>query len=153
MVCISLVGLLILLVSIWPLIITCILHFIYVWKKRKTQHSKTVAPKKKLVVLTGAGISAESGIRTFRDSDGLWEGYDIYEVASPRGWAKDPKWFLIFITCAGKMLPKQHPMPRIPVWLNWKKILMYRSSPKILMTCMSAGEVQMFCTCMERSLK
>lgn len=52
--------------------------------------------KKKLVVLTGAGISAESGIKTFRDSDGLWEGYDIYEVASPRGWKKDPKVVLDF---------------------------------------------------------
>lgn len=46
--------------------------------------------KPKLIVLTGAGISAESGLRTFRDSDGLWEGHDIYEVASPEGWAKDP---------------------------------------------------------------
>jgi len=52
--------------------------------------------KKKLVVLTGAGISAESGLRTFRDSDGLWEGYDVYEVASPRGWAKDPQRVLDF---------------------------------------------------------
>ncbi len=52
--------------------------------------------KKKLVVLTGAGISAESGLRTFRDSDGLWEGYDIYEVASPRGWAKNPQLVLDF---------------------------------------------------------
>jgi NAD-dependent deacetylase len=43
--------------------------------------------KKKLVVLSGAGISAESGLKTFRDSDGLWEGYDVYEVATPRGWA------------------------------------------------------------------
>lgn len=42
---------------------------------------------KKLVVLTGAGISAESGIRTFRDADGLWEGHDVMEVASPQGWA------------------------------------------------------------------
>ena len=41
---------------------------------------------KKLVVLTGAGISAESGIRTFRDMGGLWEEYDIMEVASPQGW-------------------------------------------------------------------
>jgi NAD-dependent deacetylase len=41
---------------------------------------------KKLVVLTGAGISAESGISTFRDSGGLWEGHDIMEVASPEGW-------------------------------------------------------------------
>ncbi|ERM82331.1 hypothetical protein P872_18250 [Rhodonellum psychrophilum GCM71 = DSM 17998] len=44
---------------------------------------------KKLVVLTGAGISAESGIRTFRDSDGLWEGHDVMEVASPEGWRKN----------------------------------------------------------------
>jgi hypothetical protein len=46
--------------------------------------------KKKIVVLSGAGISAESGLKTFRDSDGLWEGYDVYEVATPRGWKKDP---------------------------------------------------------------
>lgn len=46
--------------------------------------------KKKLVVLTGAGISAESGIKTFRDSDGLWEGHDVMEVASPEGWKKNP---------------------------------------------------------------
>lgn len=52
--------------------------------------------RKKIVVLTGAGISAESGIKTFRDSDGLWEGNDIYEVASPRGWKKDPKVVLDF---------------------------------------------------------
>ena len=48
------------------------------------------------MVLTGAGISAESGLKTFRDSDGLWEGYDIYEVASPRGWKKDPTIVLNF---------------------------------------------------------
>lgn len=45
--------------------------------------------KKKLVVLTGAGISAESGLKTFRDSDGLWNGYNIEDVATPRGWRKD----------------------------------------------------------------
>lgn len=44
---------------------------------------------KKLVVLTGAGISAESGIRTFRDAGGLWEGHDVMEVASPEGWRKN----------------------------------------------------------------
>ena len=52
--------------------------------------------KKKLVVLTGAGISAESGLRTFRDSDGLWEGYDVTEVATPRAWRKNPKLVLDF---------------------------------------------------------
>lgn len=46
--------------------------------------------KKKLVALTGAGISAESGIKTFRDSDGLWEGHDVMEVASPEGWRNNP---------------------------------------------------------------
>ncbi len=44
----------------------------------------------KLVVLTGAGISAESGLKTFRDSDGLWEGYDVMEVATPGAWRKNP---------------------------------------------------------------
>lgn len=44
---------------------------------------------KKIVVLTGAGISAESGISTFRDKNGLWEGYDVMEVASPSGWQKN----------------------------------------------------------------
>lgn len=41
-------------------------------------------------ILTGAGISAESGLKTFRDNNGLWEEHDVYEVASPAGWAKDP---------------------------------------------------------------
>ena len=52
--------------------------------------------KKKLVVLSGAGISAESGLKTFRDSDGLWEGYDVTEVATPRGWKKNPQLVLDF---------------------------------------------------------
>lgn len=46
---------------------------------------------KKLVVLTGAGISAESGLKTFRDSDGLWEGYNIEDVATPQAWQKNPE--------------------------------------------------------------
>lgn len=46
--------------------------------------------KKKLVVLTGAGISAESGLKTFRDSDGLWEGYDVQEVATATAWKRNP---------------------------------------------------------------
>ncbi|RYY19510.1 MAG: NAD-dependent deacylase, partial [Chitinophagaceae bacterium] len=51
---------------------------------------------KKLVVLTGAGISAESGLKTFRDSDGLWEGYDIRDVATPGAWKKNPALVLEF---------------------------------------------------------
>jgi NAD-dependent deacetylase len=51
---------------------------------------------KKLVVLSGAGISAESGIPTFRDSGGLWEGYPVEEVATPEGWRKNPALVLDF---------------------------------------------------------
>ncbi|HCN82021.1 MAG TPA: NAD-dependent protein deacylase, partial [Sphingobacteriaceae bacterium] len=46
--------------------------------------------KKKVVALTGAGISAESGLKTFRDSDGLWEGYNVYDVATPEAWKRNP---------------------------------------------------------------
>lgn len=52
--------------------------------------------KKKIAVLTGAGVSAESGIRTFRDSDGLWENYPVVDVADIRGWYKDPALVLKF---------------------------------------------------------
>ena len=51
---------------------------------------------KKVVVLTGAGISAESGIKTFRDADGLWEGHDVMEVASPMGWERNMELVLDF---------------------------------------------------------
>ncbi|MNK17172.1 NAD-dependent protein deacylase [compost metagenome] len=47
--------------------------------------------KKKLVVLTGAGISAESGLKTFRDADGLWEGYNVLDVATPEAWVRNPE--------------------------------------------------------------
>lgn len=52
--------------------------------------------KKRIVVLTGAGISAESGISTFRDAGGLWEGHDVMDVASPQGWARNPELVLDF---------------------------------------------------------
>ena len=50
----------------------------------------------KIAVLTGAGISAESGLKTFRDSNGLWEGHDVMEVASPQGFARNPELVLDF---------------------------------------------------------
>lgn len=50
----------------------------------------------KIAVLTGAGVSAESGIKTFRDSDGLWEGHDVMEVASPEGFERNPTVVLDF---------------------------------------------------------
>lgn len=52
--------------------------------------------KQKLIVLSGAGISAESGIKTFRDSGGLWEGHDVMEVATPQAWNKDKELVLDF---------------------------------------------------------
>ena len=55
-----------------------------------------MSKKKKLVVLTGAGISAESGIATFRDSGGLWEGHKVEDVATPEGWARNPELVLDF---------------------------------------------------------
>jgi len=51
---------------------------------------------KSVVVLSGAGISAESGIKTFRDADGLWEGHDVMEVASPQGWRANQELVLKF---------------------------------------------------------
>lgn len=59
---------------------------------------------KKIVVLTGAGISAESGISTFRDSDGLWEKHRIEDVATPEGWHKDPELVLKFYNQRRKQL-------------------------------------------------
>jgi NAD-dependent deacetylase len=57
---------------------------------------KNIMKKKRLVVLTGAGMSAESGIKTFRDADGLWEGHDVKVVASPQGWRDNKQLVLEF---------------------------------------------------------
>jgi NAD-dependent deacetylase len=65
--------------------------------------------KKKLVVLTGAGISAESGIKTFRDSDGLWEGHNVMDVATPEGWRKNPALVLDFYNQRRKQLREVEP--------------------------------------------
>lgn len=67
--------------------------------------------KKKLVVLTGAGISAESGLKTFRDSDGLWEGYDIDEVATATAWRKNPALVLEFYNMRRKNVADAQPNP------------------------------------------
>ncbi|MDT0644736.1 NAD-dependent deacylase [Zunongwangia sp. F363] len=64
---------------------------------------------KKIVVLTGAGISAESGIKTFRDADGLWEGHDVMEVASPVGWQKNQELVLDFYNKRRKQLLEVQP--------------------------------------------
>lgn len=64
---------------------------------------------KKLVVLSGAGISAESGIKTFRDMGGLWEEYDVTEVASPEAWERNPELVMRFYNERRKKLLEAHP--------------------------------------------
>ncbi len=65
----------------------------------------------KIAVLTGAGVSAESGIKTFRDSDGLWEGHDVMEVASPEGFERNPILVLDFYNQRRKQLLTVQPNP------------------------------------------
>ena len=65
--------------------------------------------KKKIVVLSGAGISAESGIKTFRDSDGLWENYNVEEVATLDGWYRDPDLVTDFYNARRAELAKTGP--------------------------------------------
>lgn len=64
---------------------------------------------KTVVVLSGAGVSAESGINTFRGADGLWEGHDIYEVASPQGWNNNPALVLDFYNKRRRQLKEVKP--------------------------------------------
>lgn len=65
--------------------------------------------KQKLVILSGAGMSAESGIKTFRDSDGLWEGHNVQDVATPEGWQANPEMVLDFYNQRRKQLKDVQP--------------------------------------------
>ncbi|MFN8248048.1 MAG: Sir2 family NAD-dependent protein deacetylase [Ferruginibacter sp.] len=65
--------------------------------------------KKHIVVLTGAGMSAESGLKTFRDSDGLWMGYNIEDVATPRAFKKNPQLVLDFYNMRRREVAKAEP--------------------------------------------
>ena len=64
---------------------------------------------KNVVVFSGAGISAESGLKTFRDSDGLWENYDVSEVATPEAWEANPKLVLDFYNLRRKQVLDSNP--------------------------------------------
>ena len=66
---------------------------------------------KKVVVLTGAGISAESGIKTFRDNDGLWENYRIEDVATPQAWQADPELVWKFYQARRRQMKEVGPNP------------------------------------------
>jgi len=65
--------------------------------------------KKKIVILSGAGISAESGIKTFRDSDGLWEGHNVMDVATPEGFQRNPELVLDFYNQRRRQLHEVKP--------------------------------------------
>jgi len=73
------------------------------------ERNKTYKPMKKLTILSGAGISAESGIKTFRDGDGLWENHNITDVASPEGWRKDSALVLEFYNQRRRQLHEVQP--------------------------------------------
>jgi len=67
--------------------------------------------KKHIVVLTGAGVSQESGINTFRDTNGLWEGHDVQEVATPEGFARNPELVQHFYNLRRAQLKEVNPNP------------------------------------------
>ncbi|WPR76680.1 Sir2 family NAD-dependent protein deacetylase [Algoriphagus sp. NG3] len=77
--------------------------------------------KKHLVVLSGAGISAESGINTFRDSGGLWEGHDVMEVASPEGWRRNRQLVQNFYNQRRKQLIECEPNQAHKILANMEK--------------------------------
>ena len=88
---------------------------------------------KKLVVLTGAGISAESGISTFRDSGGLWEGHDVNEVATPEGFAANPTLVLDFYNQRRRQLLEVQPN-EAHRWHTSRSAFTWSSSPRMWMT-------------------
>lgn len=107
----------------------------------------------KLVVLTGAGMSAESGIRTFRDSDGLWEEYNVMDVCTPEAWQRDPELVNRFYNERRKQLYEANPTPGITGLPNSKKISMSGSSRKTLTTYTNVPEVLTYYTFTENLKK
>jgi NAD-dependent SIR2 family protein deacetylase len=86
---------------------------------------------KLVVVLSGAGISAESGLSTFRDSGGLWEKYSIYEVATPEAWVRNPKLVLEFYNTRRRQLAEVQPNPAHSPSKPWKSTIRFSSSPRM----------------------
>lgn len=98
--------------------------------------------KPRVVVLTGAGISAESGIKTFRAADGLWEEHRVEDVATPEGFARDPALVQAFynavvVSCRVRKSSRTRRIWRWRVWrICWATIFCW--SPRILIICTSA---------------
>ena len=101
---------------------------------------------KRLVVLTGAGMSSESGIKTFRDSGGLWEEYDVSEVATPEAWARNRELVLRFYNERRRQLAGCTPNTgHTGSGCLLKNTLMYRSLPRISMISTKGREAQKYC--------
>ena len=108
----------------------------------------------RVFVLTGAGISAESGLATFRGSNGLWEGEPVEEVASPRGWKRDPERVWRFYSQRRKAAAGAAPNPaHLALGVRWSKLWASASfsAHRTLTICMSARAAATWCTCMESS--
>lgn len=88
----------------------------------------------KIVILTGAGISAESGIKTFRDQNGLWENHDILEVASPQGFERDPELVHRFYNLRRQQLLSNEVHPNLAHMAIARLQEHYRSGEVILVT-------------------
>jgi NAD-dependent deacetylase len=101
--------------------------------------------KKKLVVLTGAGISAESGIRTFRDSDGLWEGHNVQDVATPEGWNKNPALVLDFYNQRRKQLKEVQPNLAHQILAELEAHFDVYIITQMSTTCTNEQEARMYC--------
>ena len=97
---------------------------------------------KNLVVLTGAGISAESGISTFRDAGGLWDQYPVEQVATPEGYAANPKLVIDFYNERRKQLLAVKPNRGHELVSEMEKFFNGLLSLKILIICMSVPEVR-----------
>ena len=110
--------------------------------------------KKRLVILTGAGMSAESGISTFRDSDGLWEKHRVEDVATPEGFAANPQLVLDFYNQRRRELLNTQPnaghigLAELAGWRNWSKSSTCELSRKTSTTCTNALEAVTSSTCM-----
>ena len=101
----------------------------------------------KCVVLTGAGISADSGLLTFRDAGGLWEGHRVTDVCTPEALARNPKLVIDFTTSAGfRQMPPSR-TPRIWRWSSWRNITMCTSSRRMWTRCTRRQAAAKYCTC------
>ncbi len=85
---------------------------------------------KKCVVLTGAGISAESGLQTFRDSGGLWEGYRVEDVCTPEAFARSPQTVIDFYNARRRAAAAAEPNAAHSRWPIWNTLTTYKSSLK-----------------------